>query len=126
MKNIRFNLRFLDSNVFKNSIIIFGICLSLFTITSFDGVSNDSQSSTSVGEQKKTTGTVCNEVESNSVRTLSKKESNQKTHHNFIASYLLEESSAKKEENSTQPEIKIISRILQFHKAIVTNVFNLL
>ena len=116
MKIFRNDPGFLESNRFKNYVIIFGMCLSLFTITSFDSVSYDRSA-----ETKET------KVEQHDAKCQQAKisQSNkQKTHHNFIASYLLEETSAKKEEKESGTELKFFSKLLQLHKTIFTNVFS--
>ena len=120
MKNLRFNTDFLDSRIFKNSVITFGMCLSLFTITSFDSISGNDQQSAKANHQELATTTQNCEQESALVSDEHKKENNQKTHHNFIASYLLEESSAKKEKETPETEIKFFSQLLQLHKTIMT------
>jgi hypothetical protein len=119
MKNLRFNTDFLDSHIFKNSVITFGMCLSLFTITSFDSTSGDDQQSVNIDQQELQSATQICPSESTLVYDESKEENSQKTHHNFIASYLLEESSAKKETERTETDVKLFSQLLQLHKTIM-------
>ena len=126
MKKIRFNTGFLDSNFFKNAVITFGMCLSLFTITSFDSVSGKDHPSQQAASMEQSADSNSNQQESRSLTDQPAKQNVQKTHHNFIASYLLEESSAKKEEKNPESEIKILGQLLQLHKTIVTLAIGLL
>jgi hypothetical protein len=126
MKNLRFNTNFLESNIFKNSVITFGMCLSLFTITSFDTISGKEQSSKNAIHATQSLSLNHEQTGSDKLAESSKKESSQITHHNFIASYLLEESSAKKETKNTESEIKILGQLLQLHKTIIATAIRLL
>lgn len=122
MKIFRIKPGFLESTRFKNYVIVFGMCLSLFTISSFDSMTKDEQAVKK--DNTELSNASCDNTNSKSKTVKVVKQSKHKTHHNFIASYLLEESSAKKEEEESATEMKFLGRLLQLHKTIITNVFN--
>ena len=126
MKIINFKTGFLSSNIFNNAVIVFGICLSLFTITSFDSMSNDDQLAAKVEYQEQTDASICQLQESKDIDDSSKKENKLKAQHNFIASYLLEESSAKRETKNNETKSNFLGQLLQLHKTILSNAINLL
>lgn len=114
---------FLDSDRFKNYVIAFGMCLSVFTITSFDSVTKDKRAEVKK-EGIELSSASCQNTDTKSKTDIVDKQSKHKTHHNFIASYLLEESSAKKEEKDSGTETKFLGRLLQLHKTIISNAFS--
>lgn len=116
--------KFLNSNTFKNSVIVFGMCLSLFTITSFDGISESRKSNSKI---------VAQESDNSDQQELlrpdqsdSKQVQKQKASHNFIASYLLQESSTKREDKKSNSEGKIINHLFHLQKIIISKTFGAL
>ena len=49
---------------------------------------------------------------------------NNKSHHNFIASYLLHESAFERKNKKSKEHSKLLGNIIQFHKFIISHTFN--
>ena len=119
MKTSNHILAFLDSNKFKNFVIVFGLCLSLFTITSFDSVSGER--STEIDEEQVDCLPLdADEVkaEATPAKVEAKKEKKTKTYHNFIASYLLQESSVDRQNKKKEKETTIIGNLAELRRMI--------
>ena len=123
MKPLTNTLKFLESNTAKNMIIVFGVALSIFTITSFESVSNTNKD-LSAKEEVKQPNTeemeVVGETDSEKPSVINSKKS--KTHHNFIASYFLQESSIKRERKTADSEVGTVGKILHIHKMLMSAV----
>lgn len=124
MKFLNRTFGYLDTNSFKNMVIVFGVCLSLFTITSYDSLSNSFQSS-SISSDGLTTDEIVAQQEDleNTDNTGPITEQKLKTHHNFIASYFLQESSIKREKKTSKEREEFIGQFLQLHKIIISKTF---
>lgn len=123
INNFKKALGLLQRNGFKNSIIIFGFCVCIITITSYDSISNVGQSKFTRGEEVQ--GVVDGESQNDQMKSLSKKEHKISNPHNFIASYLLQESSQKRERNSKNEESNLFRNLRQLHKTIFIKVVGL-
>lgn len=111
---------FFGSNTFKNMIIVFGMCLSLFTITSFDFISGTREIVDNSDNPEMTEVISVEKQALQGDKSSSPNEQKVKTHYNFIASYLLQESSVKRETKKTSNEQNIVSHLLQLHKIIIS------
>ena len=120
MKKFINNLKFLNSDVFKNMVIVFGMALSLFTITSFDTISHAGAGSETIENQVIEKTDVVSQTELNNQPDISIASQKTKTHHNFIASYLLQESSVKRQPKKSEVEENFIGDILKIHKVIIS------
>ena len=120
MKIYNNKLKFLSSNTFKNIIIVFGMALSLFTITSFDTVSQADATATNIENQEFDEELMDSNVQLDSESATQKNNQKIKTHHNFIASYLLQESSGKRKIKKTDDQGDFIGHIIQLHKIIIS------
>ena len=120
-KNINQKLWYLSGNGFKNAIIVFGFCISILTITSYDSISNSSQSgivsSHRTAEVQKPESHDALKIEK---KTL-KKEQKSNNYHNFIASYLLRESSFKRKNKKSSEENSFLRSLRDLHKTIFVN-----
>jgi len=121
MKPLKRTLNYLDSNTFKNMIIVFGVALSLFTITSFESISNPSVNSMTGDKSQTQCDEKINEENSAIQKTDINVSKKAKTHHNFIASYFLQESSIKRERKKSEEGVDHMSRILQLQKIIISS-----
>ena len=103
MKPLTRTLNYMESNTFKNIIIVFGVALSIFTITSFESISNPSENSfANEGTQIQCEDKIGEEnlaIDKSDINSSRKA----KTHHNFIASYFIQESSIKRERRKREP-----------------------
>jgi hypothetical protein len=105
--------------------MIFGVCISLFAITSFESLSNSSQKYESINNQE--CQIVNSDAQSNSQldNNSDKREQKLKTHHNFIASYLLQESSIKRESKKMVAQGNFIRNLKHVHKTIIVHTIGL-
>lgn len=105
-------------------VIVFGVCLSLFTITSYNSLSNSSQSSSNINESLATDENVAQHEELNNIENTGPiADQKLKTHHNFIASYFLQESSIKREKKTSKEREEFIGQFIQLHKIIISKAF---
>lgn len=124
MKPLTNTLKFLDSDTAKNVIIFFGFVLSIFTITSFDSFSN-SEKEFSVNEIQQSLIDQKGDIEEAMLDNASVNNSKKaKTHHNFIASYFLQESSIKRERKTPDNEVGTAEKILYLHKILMSAVIS--
>ena len=110
---------FSKTDYFKSLIIVFGTCLGLLTISSFDNWKSSDEQSIVQGTQEikdcaleahsATTTENCNLTESRTI-----------IHHNFIASYLLQESSFERKNKKSKIQSDLFSHLKQLHKIIIT------
>ncbi len=106
-----------QTNRIKNLVIVFGVGLGIFTFSSINN-----------WEIYSVDSNVSNEIEikiNKSESSIEKfnteeKELKIKTHHNFIASYLLQESSIERKNTKTKLKSNIITSIRRLHKIIIT------
>ena len=114
--------RSLSSNGFKNAIIIFGFCVSIITITSYDSISNNGPSDLAMivdtQHMPDVSSMACEQENENVILRKEHKVSNR---HNFIASYLLQESSHKRERNSSDEGRNFFSNLRHLHETILVN-----
>jgi len=110
----------LNSNTFKNMVIVFGMAISLFTIISFDSVSQADATSTNIENQEINENSIVSQARLNDETNTSESEQKLKTHHNFIASYLLQESSVKRKSKKPKVQGDLIGHIIHLHKIILT------
>lgn len=120
MKILTNNPKFLNSDTFKNIIIVFGMALSLFTITSFDTFTQAETGTNQIENQEADENLLVSQADLGSQSIAVKDDQKQKTHHNFIASYLLQESSVKRKAKKPRLEENFIGSILRLHKTIIT------
>ncbi len=109
-----------DTNRFKNYIIALGVCLSFLTFTSFN---NWNQSSPVINDQNEVglqMDDKTNQQESKEALTDNGSKPVVNSHHNFIASFLLQESSIKRTSNREKELKGVFSSIKQLHKLIIT------
>ena len=125
MNTLKRILKYTNSNTSRNAIIIFGFCVSFITITSFESISNTKQSDLAVYNQEKILddfdaqkGCDCEKEEAKSNQKI-------KTRHNFIASYLLQESSRKRENKKANQEGSLIRSLIDIHRTIIVNAVGL-
>ena len=123
MKILNSKNRFLKSELFKNMVIVFGMALSLFTITSFDTISQADTSSDKLESHQVDERTAISQVKSDYQSDVLTDNQKQKTHHNFIASYLLQESSVKRKTTKSENDGNFVNSILRLHKIIITKTF---
>ena len=116
-------LGLLQRNGFRNAIIIFGFCVCIIAITSYDSISNVGQSKFITSEEFH--GVVEGESQNDQMKSLSKKEHKISNPHNFISSYLLQESYQKRERNSKNEESNLFRNLRQLHKTIFIKVVGL-
>lgn len=121
MNTLNKKLKYLDSNAFKNMIIIFGFCISFITITSFESVSNSSQSDVDLINKDKNIEVYTNQKVKRSDKKTIQSKQKIKARHNFIASYLLQESSHKRENNKTSQEGSFFRNLKHIQKTIIVN-----
>jgi hypothetical protein len=108
------------ANRIKNFIIVFGVCLSLFTILSFNNWKSVTQASVAqeIHELKDCkSGELPNNIKG---KCVVQHEQKLKTHHNFIASYLLQESSFERKNKKSKEQGGFLSHLKQLHKIIIT------
>lgn len=120
MKILNTKNKFLNSESFKNMIIVFGMAISLFTITSFDTISQADASAKNIENQEFHENATVSQADSNYQSNATKDDQKLKTHHNFIASYLLQESSVKRNAKKADTEGNFVGGILRLHKIIIT------
>ena len=103
----------------KNMVIVFGIFLSLLAFTSFTNWSNSID--TIDNENSEELMINVNSVQSEVLETVSiVNESKLKTHHNFIASYLLQESNFSRKVERNKDENNFFTNLKQLHKIIIS------
>ncbi|MCK5467582.1 MAG: hypothetical protein KAI99_03715 [Cyclobacteriaceae bacterium] len=113
------------ANRIKNFIIVFGVCLSLFTISSFDNWISVTQASV-VQEIQELKDSKTEELPNNIEEIcITQHEPKLKTHHNFIASYLLQESSFERKNKKSKEQGGFLSHLKQLHKIIITQTLGL-
>lgn len=100
----------------KNLIVLFGVCLCFLTVTSFNNWSSSDDASSAQGSQRIVEDQVIHKKE---IPT-AKQEQKFRTHHNFIASYLLQESSFERKIKKTEDRGDFFSNLKQLHKVIIT------
>ena len=94
--------------------------ISLFTITSFDTISQADASAKNIENQEFHENATVSQADSNYQSNATKDDHKLKTHHNFIASYLLQESSVKRNAKKADTEGNFVGGILRLHKIIIT------
>ncbi len=105
------------TNHLKNLIVVFGACLSFLTVTSFNNWASSDDASIAQGSQYIVEeDQVINEKETSAPQ----QEQKYRAHHNFIASYLLQESSFERKIKKTEEKGNFISNLKQLHKVIIT------
>lgn len=104
------------TNYLKNLIVVFGVCLSFLTVTSFNNWASSDDASIAQASQCIVDDQAINEKETPTTQ----QEQKFRTHHNFIASYLLQESSFERKINKTEERGNFISNLKQLHKVIIT------
>lgn len=116
MKILNKKQSFSKTNNFKRLIIVFGACLGLFTISSFDSWNLTNETSKVQGVEACTS-------EKASVKILELNiDAEPKTimHHNFIASFLLQESSFERKNKKSKEQNNFFSHLKQLHKMLIT------
>ena len=108
------------TNRLKNLLIVFGVCLSLFTITSF----NNWGSSTEPIVAQEIQGLENCTSEQPEVNVIHAKFAQNnptfKTHHNFIVSYLLQDTSFERKNKNSKVQADLLSNLKQLHKIILS------
>ena len=120
MKISNRKLNFFGSNTFKSMVIVFGMCLSLFCITSFDSISGTMEIADNGVNPEMTEVKLVEQQAIQKDKSSFPHEQKVKTHHNFIASYLLQESSVKRENKKTNNKQNIVGHLVQLHKIIIS------
>lgn len=111
---------FPKSNRVKNLVIVFGVCISLFTISSFNNWISATEASIALEIQELKeckSGQSPSNVEE--IRA-TPYEPKLKGHHNFIASYLLQESSFERKNKKFKEQSDFLGHLKQLHKIIIT------
>ncbi len=103
------------TNRLKKLLIAFGACLSFLAVTSFDGWSSKDDGAIA----KKSECIVNVSATTHQDAAASKKEKKFIAHHNFIASYLLQESSFERKIKKTEERGSFFSYLKQLHKVII-------
>ena len=111
---------FPKTNRFKNSVIVTGVCLSFFMILSFNNWISSTEAS--VVQDIKKLEEIKPEGQLQNTKEISVAQRNLKlkTHHNFIASYLLQESSFERKNKKSEEHQNFVSHLKQLHKIIIT------
>jgi hypothetical protein len=104
------------TNHTKNFIILFGACICLLTITSFNNWISSNEANATQGIQC----TLETQVKIDKDTPSLKEEQKFKSHHNFIASYLLQESSFERKIKKTEERQDFFSNLKQLHKIIIS------
>ncbi len=110
------------SNKFKNIIIVFGMGLSLLIVSSTTRgvISAEEKITSEIREFNK-----CEKMNETSIENkVANDNQNNKSHHNFIASYLLHESGYERKNKKSKEHGKLLGNIIKFHKFIISHTFN--
>lgn len=110
------NQKLKDTNYLKKLIVVFGVCLSLLTVTSFSNWSSSDDEPIAQGSYCIVEDQAINEKD----QPPAQQEQKFRTHHNFIASYLLQESSFERKIKKTEERGDFFSNLKQLHKVIIT------
>ena len=124
MKDLNKTVTVLSSNTFKNSIIAFGFCLSIFTITSFDNLSAQTENTFAehINAEQMVESNLGESNSSGAITNTQQSEDQQlRTHRNFIASYFLQESSVKRDKKREDKQGDVIGHLLQLPKVVFKN-----
>ena len=116
---------FQRTNRFKNLVILFGVCLSLFMILSFNNWIMVTQASVAQEVQKFEEDKPEGQLQNTKEIAVAQRNIKFKTHHNFIASYLLQESSFKRKNKKSEEHQNFVSHLKQLHKIIITQTLRL-
>ena len=116
---------FQRTNRFKNLVIVFGVCLSLFMILSFNNWIMVTQATVAQEIQKSENVKPEGQLQKAKEIAVVKSNLKLKTHHNFIASYLLQESSFERKNTKSEEQQNLVSRLKQLHKIIITQALRL-
>lgn len=108
--------RILQMNHLKNYILVFGVCLCFLTITSFNNWSSSDNTACSQVVQCE----LENQSKNVQKTLVAPKETKFKARHNFIASYLLQESSFERKTKNTEEKGSFFSNLKQLHKIIIS------
>jgi len=119
MNNTTYNQIKPIANYFKNLVIILGVFLSLLTFTSFNnwGKSVDTQDDGKV--ENLIVSNAGSDQKNGNELTVSKNEQKLKAHHNFIASYLLQESTFSRKSEKNKEQSNLFTNLKQIHKIII-------
>ena len=107
---------------FRNLVIIFGTCLGLFMISSFDNWKPSDEASIDNSNQELNASNIGSQVNFAEVK-VSQQTTRQKTHHNFIVSYLLQEHSNERDSNKLKGRTDFLSNLRQLHTIIFSRTF---
>lgn len=113
------------ANRFKNLVILFGVCLGLFMILSFNSWISVTQASVAQEIQKPDENKPEEHLQNIDEISVAQRNLKIKTHHNFIASYLLQESSFERKNKNSEEHRNLISQLKQLHKIIISQAFRL-
>ena len=111
---------FLATNRFKNSVIVTGVCLSIFMILSFNNWISSTEASVVQNIQRLEEIKPEGQLQNTKEIAVAQRNIKFKTHHNFIASYLLQESSFKRKNKKSEEHQNFVSHLKQLHKIIIT------
>jgi hypothetical protein len=98
-------------------VIVFGICLSFLAFTSADEWSDSSSSK----EAYKVKQISVNSESAQQVEVQETKQQRTFTHYNFIASYLIQESSINRQTKEKREERNFLANLKQIHRIIFSN-----
>ena len=116
---------FQRTNRFKNLVIVFGVCLSLFMILSFNNWISSTEASVAQDIQKLEEIKPERQLQNTKEIAVVKGNLKLKTHHNFIASYLLQESSFERKNTKSKEQQNLVGHLKQLHKIIITQALRL-
>lgn len=107
---------------FRNLVIIFGTCLGLFMISSFDNWKPSDEASVDNSNQELNASKLEIQTSFTEVKA-SQQASKLKTHHNFIVSYLLQEHSNERDSKKSKDRTDFLSNLRQLHTIISSRIF---
>lgn len=102
---------------FKNLVIAFGVCLSFLTFTSADNWSSNA----AAVDENQITEVALNTEANQSAEIKGSDEQRSFTHYNFIASYLIQESSINRQSKEKKEKRSFMANLKQIHKIIMSN-----
>ena len=116
---------FPTTNRFKNSVIVTGVCLSFFMILSFNNWISSTEASVVQNIQRLEEIKPEGQLQNTKEIAVAQRNIKFKTHHNFIASYLLQESSFERKNKKSEEHQNFVSHLKQLHKIIITQTLRL-
>lgn len=107
------------TNYFKNLVIVVGVFLSLLTFTSGNNWEIYINDEADGKAGKLIVSNAGSDQNNGKELTDSKNEQKLKTHHNFIASYLLQESTFSRKSEKNKEQSNFFTNLKQIHKIII-------